>query len=218
MVSVRGKTPIPMTPWGYSCHTRGNRQSELFKMAHVQMGNSILLMTWDTGGNLNSLVCHQQDFPQQQSSSSFVHLWSCIHQPKKGGIETILQISTKSLLCQLDYLLFGDWPHKPTVGISVTGHNQTCGQCLLVSPVFRFDHSSFVCVGGATNPCQWLSCESITLQQNKSWKCHWSATELLFLQGCAANSGMSWKRIPNSNKRGCHKDNLPLGDAGAQKN
>lgn len=61
MVSVRGKTPIPMTPWGYSCHTRGNRQSELFKMEHVQMGNSILLMTWDTGGNLNSLVCHQQD-------------------------------------------------------------------------------------------------------------------------------------------------------------
>lgn len=152
MVSVRGKTPIPMTPWGYSCHTRGNRQSELFKMEHVQMGNSILLMTRYRREPKRPCLSPTRLFPQRQSSSSFVHLWSCIHQPKKGGIETILQISTKSLLCRLDYLLFGDWPRKPTVGISVRGHNQRCGQCLLVSPVFRFDHSSFVCVQGGYKP------------------------------------------------------------------
>lgn len=198
MVSVRGKTPIPMTPWGYLCHRRGKRQSELFKMEHVQVGNSILLMTWDTGRNLNSLVCHQQDRPL--SNSQVPHLSICGHVSisRKREVWKPSRFLPRAFFAGWLSYCVGDWPHQPAVGISVRGHNQTCGQCLLVSPVFRFDRSSFVSMfvgrGRATNPCQWSSCESLTLQQNKSWKCHWSATEMLFLQGRAANSGMSWKR------------------------
>lgn len=81
MVSVRGKTPIPMTPW--VLFTPQNRQSELFKMEHVQVGNSIRLMAWDTGGNLSSLVCHRQA-PSLSNTVKFLICPSVVMYPLTG--------------------------------------------------------------------------------------------------------------------------------------
>lgn len=61
----------------------------------------------------------------------------------------------------------------PLWAVQSRDHSQTCGQRLIVSPVFRLDHSSLhVCVcwggqGGTNHVHVCLSCESLMLQSDK---------------------------------------------------
>lgn len=103
MVSVRGKTPIPMTLWGYSRHARGQQAVRtLPRWSMCRWGNSILPLTWHRREPKQPGWSPTSPFPQQYSQVP--HLSICGHvsiRLEKGGVEIILQISTKSFLCRL---------------------------------------------------------------------------------------------------------------------
>lgn len=164
-------------PWLYgvihaTLGATGSPNSSRWSMCRWE--NSILLMTWHRR-EPKQPGWSTSPFPQQYSQVP--HLSICCHvsiRLEMGGMEIILQISTKSLLCRLVQSLFWEWPHKPTVGISLGHHNQTWSS-LSQSSVEVW---SFFCVFGGvcvegrggvrgTNSCPRLSCKSSTLQLNK---------------------------------------------------
>lgn len=143
MVSVRGKTPIPMTQWGY---TRGNRQSELFKLEHVQVGNSILLMTWHRREPKQPGSSPTSPFPQQYSQVP--HLSICGHVSiswKREVWKSSSRFLPRAFCAGWFSPCFGNGHANPQWKFQLEATIKR-GR-FLVSPVFRFDHS-FVCLGG----------------------------------------------------------------------
>lgn len=136
---MRGKTQIPMVPWGYSHHTRGRRQSKLFRVESAAGKASLL----DRG---------MHDMTSRRECKNLIN-----YQKAPPLSNTVSNLSICGNLCKLERR----WWNSPEIfsRLSAVRRGQfslrvpCCGQfspgttvkrdqCLVVSPVFRLDHSS----------------------------------------------------------------------------
>lgn len=88
IVSVRGKTPIPMDPWGYSHHTRGSLNSSGWSLCRWKvplMDKGMHDMRFWRERKAAWFVTDKLHPSATQSGSEFVHLWSHIQWPERGG-------------------------------------------------------------------------------------------------------------------------------------
>ena len=155
MVSVRGKTPIPMTQWGIhaTLEATGSLKSSRWNMCKWE----IPYFRWhDTGGNLSSLVRHRQAPPLQKYSP---HLSICGHvciSWKRDVRKSSFRFLPRAFCAGWFTPCCGNGHTNPQWEFQLKATIQH-GR-LLVSPVFRFDHCLVFFLGGGgglrgTNPC-----------------------------------------------------------------
>lgn len=148
IVSVRGKTPIPMVPWGYSHHTRRQEAVQTLQDGACA-GGKVPLLDRGMHDMRSRRECKQPGLSLTSSTprrhSQLSNLSICGRRWEAKGIQPPF-LSRLSAFCRGQLSPWIGTGHKaPLWAVQSSDHSQTCGLRLMVSPVFRLDHYS-LCV------------------------------------------------------------------------